>query len=46
MEEIRESKNEWIIAAQRELKQESNYTQLVGKFGLREDKEGLVRCKG
>lgn len=46
MEEIRESENEWIMAAQRELKQDSNYQQLVSKFGLREDEEGLVRCKG
>ena len=46
LEEIRESENEWIMAAQRELKQDSNYQQLVGKFGLREDREGLVKCKG
>lgn len=46
MEEIRESEYEWIMAAQRELKQDSNYQQLVSKFGLREDGEGLVRCKG
>lgn len=46
LEEIRESEYEWIMAAQRELKQDSNYQQLVSKFGLREDGEGLVRCKG
>ena len=46
LEEIRESENEWIMAAQRELKQDSNYQQLVSKFGLREDRKGLVRCKG
>ena len=44
--EIRQSENEWIMAAQGELKQDSNYQQLVSKFGLGEDREGLVRCKG
>ena len=34
------------MAAQRELKQDSNYQQLVSMFGLGEDREGLVRCKG
>ena len=46
LKEMRESEYEWIMAAQRELKQDSNYQQLVSKFGLREDGEGLVRCKG
>ena len=46
LEEIRESENEWIMAAQRKLKQDCNYQQLVSKFGLREDREGIVRCKG
>lgn len=34
------------MAAQRELKQDCNYQQLVSRFGLREDIEGIVRCKG
>lgn len=46
LEEIRGSENEWIMAAMREPKQDSNYQQLVSKFGLRADGEGLVRCKG
>ena len=33
-------------AAQRKLKQGDNYHQLVKKFGLQEDQDGIVRCKG
>ena len=34
LEEIRESENERIMAAHKELKQDKNYQQLVSKFGL------------
>ena len=32
--------------AQKELKRDDNYKQLVGTFGLSEDCNGVLRCKG
>ena len=40
------SENEWVKAAQQKLKQGDNYPQLVKKFGLQKDQDGIVRCKG
>ena len=38
--------NDGIKVAQKELKQDENYKQLVGTFGLSEDCNGVLRCKG
>ena len=38
--------NDWIKVAQNELKRNDNYKQLVGAFGLSEDFNGVLRCKG
>ena len=46
LEEIVASQNEWVRAAQQKLKQGANYHQLVKKFGLQKDQDGIVRCKG
>ena len=46
LEEIVASENEWVRAAQRELKHGDNYQQLVAKFGLEKDDDDIVRCKG
>ena len=46
LEEIVAAEREWIKAAQRELRQGANYQQLISKFGLTEDNEGMLRCKG
>ena len=46
LEEIVASENEWVKAAQHKLKQGDNYHQLVKKFCLQKDQDGIVRCKG
>ena len=46
LEEIVESEELWIRAAQRELREGGNYQQLASKFGLHEDQKGVIRCKG
>ncbi len=46
LEEIVASESDWVKAAQRELKKRDDYQQLVKKFGLQRDQEGIVRCKG
>ena len=46
LQELVGAENDWIKAAQRELKQKGNYQQLVGKFGLSEGSSGVLRCKG
>ena len=44
--ELTEVENDWIKVAQNELKRNDNYKQLVGTFGLSEDSNGVLRCKG
>ena len=39
------SKSKWVKAAECKLKQRDNY-QLVKKFGLQKDQDGIARCKG
>ena len=46
VEDILDSEKELVKAAQRQLGQRDNYQQLVSKFGLQRDQEGIVRCKG
>ena len=46
LQELSEAENDWIRVAQKELTQDDNYKQLVGKFGLSEDCNGVLRCKG
>ena len=46
MEEIVASENELVKAAQRELKHGDHSQQLVTKFGLERDDDGILRCKG
>ena len=46
LEEIVASENEWVRAAQRELKHGDHYQQLVTRFGLERDDDGILRCKG
>ena len=41
LEEIVVSENEWVKKAQQNLKQEDNYHQLVKKFGLQKDQNGI-----
>ncbi|KAK2547117.1 hypothetical protein P5673_033111 [Acropora cervicornis] len=43
LEEMVESEELWIRAAQRELRKGGNYQQLVSKFGLHEDQKGVRR---
>ena len=38
--------NDWIKVAQKDLKREDSYKQLVSTFGLSEDCNGVLRCKG
>ena len=38
--------NDCIKVAQKELKRDDNYKQLVGTFGLSGDCNGVLRCKG
>ena len=45
-QELTEAEIDWIKAAQRELKCQENYKQLSKKFGLTEDSEDVMRCKG
>lgn len=46
LEEIVVSENEWVKAAQQKLRQGDNYHQLLKKFCLQTDQDGIVRCKG
>ena len=46
LEEIVASENEWVRAAQRELKHGDHYQQLVTRFGLERNDDGILRCKG
>ena len=40
------SENEWMRAAQRELKHGDHYQQLDTRFGLERNDDGILRCKG
>jgi len=46
LEEMIESEELWIRAAQRELRKGGNYQQLASEFGLHEDQKDVVGCKG
>ena len=43
LEEMVESEELWIRAAQLELRKGVNYQQLAPKFGLQEDQKGVIR---
>ena len=45
LQELTQAENDCIKVAQKELT-EDNYKQLVGKFRLSEDCNGVLRCKG
>ena len=45
VEEIVGSENEWVKAPHQKLKQGDNYHQLVKKFGLQKNQDGIVRNK-
>ena len=44
--EIREAEKDWIKTAQTELKEQPNYPQLLTRFALENDSDGIFRCKG
>ena len=46
LQELTEAENDWIKVAQKELKRDEHYKQVVGAFGLSEDGNGVLRCKG
>lgn len=46
LQELTEVENDWIKVVQKELKRDDSYMQLVGTFGLWEDCNGVLRCKG
>ena len=46
LEEMIESEDLWIRAAQRELRKGGSYQQLASKFGLHEHQKSVIRCKG
>ena len=46
LQELTEEENDWLKGAQKELKRDDSYKQLVGTFGLSGDCNGVLRCKG
>ena len=46
LQELTEVEKDWIKVTQKELKRDDNCKQLVGTFGLSEDCNGVLRCKG
>lgn len=45
-EEIAHAEVQWLRSVQKNLKSQANYSHLEHEFGLYEDENGIVRCKG
>ncbi|XP_068724219.1 uncharacterized protein [Montipora capricornis] len=45
-EEIAHAELQWLRSVQKNLKSQANYSHLEYEFGLYEDENGIVRCKG
>ena len=46
LQDLTEAENDWIKVAKKELRWDDNFKQLVGKYGLTEDCNGVLKWKG